>query len=479
MRLHINFSVVLPVYARVALDLQRRYGVEGFSGFVYGRDSLRDLERIPFPLDGVRTLTDALRARGDRDPDMDYLRACERRYGPNLYLMIAGCRFVSGFPHRRALQVLETGFRLIEGLFDQYRPAAVISDGVACTLSYIQYAVAKSRDIPFLTIAPARVNGRFYIIRNHRDRYERVDALFETYKRDGLAPAQQAEAAAYIDGFRAAATKPDYFVKLATQPGFDRGALRTLMSLTYRRYSLDRDNYLLAPPYEAVLGRLSRIVKSRLLDRAHFDSPRPGEKFVFFPLHFQPELTTLVLAPHFVNQVAVIENLAKTLPIDHVLYVKEHKASLGRRPLGYYRAIRDIPNVRLLSPFLDSHSLIKAASAVCVISSTVGWEAILYEKPVITLGDVCYNSFDLVTHVTDMPAVPAAVAAAIERFQPDRDLLERYVAAMLAGMYEGDVFHPPGDETSPSLAPANIARVADAVAAELCLPAATAPSAGV
>ncbi|MGE0444233.1 MAG: hypothetical protein AB7P99_03330 [Vicinamibacterales bacterium] len=475
MRLHINFSVVLPVYARVALDLQRRYGIEGFSGFVYGRDSLHDLEAIGFPLEGVRTLTDALRARGDRDPDMAYLRECERRYGPNLYLMIAGCRFVSGFPHRRALQVLETGFRLIEGLFDEYRPGAVISDGVACTLSYIQYAVAKARGVPFLTIAPARVNGRFYIIRNHRDQYERVDALFEAYKRNGLPVPQRAEAAAFIEGFREAATKPDYFIKLATQPGFDAGALGTLASLAYRRYVLDRDNYLLAAPHEAVLSRLTRIIKSRLLDRPHFDAPRADEKFVFFPLHFQPELTTLVLAPHFVNQVAVIENLAKTLPIDHLLYVKEHKASLGRRPLGYYQAIRRIPNVRLLSPFLDSHTLIKAASAVCVISSTVGWEALLYEKPVITLGDVCYNAFDLVTHVTDMTAVAGAIAHAIEQFRPDRDLLEKYVAAMLNGMYEGDVFHPPGERTSPSLRPDNISRVADVVAAELSL----APAAGV
>ena len=63
--------------------------------------------------------------------------------------------------------------------------------------------------------------------------------------------------------------------------------------------------------------------------------PPSGAPYVYVPLHFQPEMTTLVLAPFCVDQIAVIENVAKTLPIDHRLYVKEHKASLGRRPFGY------------------------------------------------------------------------------------------------------------------------------------------------
>lgn len=474
MRLHVNFSVALPVFARVARELQRRYGVVAISGCVYGRDSLHDLAAMDFPAGGVVALTDALREFGSREPDMRYLQECERKYGdPNLYAMVAGCRFVSDFEHVRALRVLETGFRLVERLYDEYNPGAVISDGVACTLSYIQYAVARARGIPFLTIAPARVNGRFYIVRNHRDRYERVDELYADYKAHGLTEGDRAIAERFIDEFRSAATKPDYFVKLATTPGFDLESLRTLVRLVHRRYALDPDNYLLASPFEALWGRLVRVVKARALDRPHFEQDVPREKFVFFPLHFQPELTTLILAPYAVNQIAVIENLAKTLPVDHVLVVKEHKASLGRRPFGYYAAIRRLPNVRLVSPYLDSHTLIQRSSAVCVISSTVGWEALLYEKPVITLGDVCYNSFDLVRRVRAWEDVPRAIADAVGGFRPDHDLLLKYVAATLNGTYVGDVFHPPGAAASDSLSAANIARVADVVASELHLTAST------
>jgi hypothetical protein len=353
-------------------------------------------------------------------------------------------------------------------LFDEFSPDAVVSDGVACTMSFVQYAVAARRGIPFLTVAPARINNRFYVIRNRRDRYERVEALYGQYKRCGLPDASRSEAEGYLEHFRGVKLKPQYFVDFAQPPRVDFQSVRTFSSLIYRRYVLDRRNYLLAPAHQALLGRVTRLMKTYALDPGHFVQPVAGEKFVFFPLHFQPEMTTLVLGPYCVDQIAVIENVAKTLPIDHVLYVKEHKASLGRRPFGYYRRLRRIPNVRLISPYVDSHDLIRASSAVCVISSTVGWEALLYEKPVITLGDVSYNAFDLVRHVRAFDDLPAVFATAIHRFVPDRELLLKFIAANLNGTYEGDAYFTPGAH-NPSTRPDNVRRIARVLAEELGL----------
>jgi len=472
MRIHFNFSVVLPLFARVAHQLMNRHGVEGVSGFVYGRDSLIELRKLGFSTARVAALTDALRDHGDRDPDMAYLQDRERVYGdPTFNMMLSAIRSDAVLPWRRQLQILEVGLRTIERSFDADRPDAVISDGVACTMSYLQYAIAGARGIPFLTVAPARINGRFYVVRNHRDKNERVDALYEGYKRDGLPDRLRILAEAFVTTFRERAIKPDAFVQLATVPGVDLDSFHLLVDVTRRYYGrFDPENYLTTAPHRFLWNRLVRIAKTRVLEPRHFEAPVDGEPFIFFPLHFQPELTTLILAPFYVNQIAAIENVAKTLPIDQVLYVKEHKASLGRRPSGYYQAIRKIPNVRLLSPFLDSHDLIKRCSAVCVLSSTVGWEAVLYEKPVVSLGDVFYNSFDLVTQARSYEELAPALATACSHFVADRELLLKYVAANVEGTYAGDVFHPPGSPTSPSLAPANVARVAEVLAAELELP---------
>lgn len=472
MRIHINFSVVLPLFVRIAQELQSHYEVEAFSGFVYGKDSLHQLERLNFPTEHVRAFTRQLeRFSRARLPDIGYLRAKEEEYGePHLYPMIAGCRFVSQFERNKALLTLEACFRLIEQLFDEFEPDVVLSDGVACTCSYVQYAVAKGRGIPFYSLATARINDRFYIIRNKEDRYERVDEIFESYKRYGLPAEKRGQTEAFLNRFRADSTKPAYFVQYAKPPALDLKSLETLFEVAHRRLVLDPNNYILDHPLRAIVNRAVRIAKAHVLDKRSFAKPVDGEKFVFFPLHFQPEMTTLVLAPYYVDQIALIENIAKSLPIDHVLYVKEHKASLGRRPLGYYGRIRKIPNVRLITPYYDSHELIRACSAVCVISSTVGWEAILYEKPVLTFGDVFYNSFDLVDHVRSYHDLPAAIMKAVRSFEPDRELLLEYIAANIEGTFNGDTYYTPGGYNPCIDDGENVRKVSQVVAAELGIP---------
>jgi hypothetical protein len=98
----------------------------------------------------------------------------------------------------------------------------------------------------------------------------------------------------------------------------------------------------------------------------------------------------MILAPNFVNQLTVIEALAKNIPLTHKLYVKEHPTMIGRRPRGFYQEIKRFPNVRLISASENSFRLIRGASLISVITGTVGWEAIMMGKPVITFGDCFY-----------------------------------------------------------------------------------------
>jgi hypothetical protein len=470
MRAHVNFNVMIPLFAPVMRDLQERYGLQSYSGFVYGRDGRADMKECGLETSGVRVFSEFLEQFGEREAaDMDYLRQKEREYGtPTLYTLIASCRFLSTFEHGRALRLLEAGFRLIEATYDDVRPDFVLSDGVGCTMSYIQYVVAQRRGIPFLAVSSARITNRFYISRSAIDKYERMEALFAQYKRQGLPADRRAHAERFLGEFRATKAKPQYYVQYTNPPALNLHALRELGRLVHRYYIHDRRNYILMSPWQAMRGRVVRLVKARLLDPRYFDEPRDGERSIFFPLHYQPEASTLIWAPFHVDQIAAIENIAKTLPIDHVLYVKEHKGSLGRRPFGYYKRLRQIPNVRLITPYWDSHDLIRRASAVCVLTSTVGWEAIMYEKPVIALGDAFFNAYDHVARIRSYEDLAAAFHKAVTAYQPDRELLLTFIAANLEGTYEGNADYLPG-MTSRAVDRARITPITDALAAELAL----------
>src|SRR5205823_6797277 len=95
--------------------------------------------------------------------------------------------------------------------------------------------------------------------------------------------------------------------------------------------------------------------------------------------------------PFLTDQLALIHYIAKSLPAGHDLMVKEHPAMKGYRDLSYYRRLKEMYNVHLMSPRTDSHELIKASDAVFTITGTTGWEGLLYGKPVIAFGPLCYG----------------------------------------------------------------------------------------
>lgn len=134
-----------------------------------------------------------------------------------------------------------------------------------------------------------------------------------------------------------------------------------------------------------------------------------GEKYALYYLHYEPDLSTLVWSPYFKNQLEVITNIAFSLPNGYRLYIKEHPLSVGTRPPGYYKKIRSIPQVRLIAPSYPSRPLLMDAQLVIAITGTVGWEALLFNKPVITLGNVFYNAFKGVRNVTDWTVLRSVI----------------------------------------------------------------------
>ena len=79
----------------------------------------------------------------------------------------------------------------------------------------------------------------------------------------------------------------------------------------------------------------------------------------------------------------------------------------------------------------NTEVLIKEAVAVITINSTVGLEAILHNKKVITLGDACYNIKQLVQHAPNANALVAALQN-IERWQ----INEKLRAGFLSFLHE-------------------------------------------
>ena len=110
--------------------------------------------------------------------------------------------------------------------------------------------------------------------------------------------------------------------------------------------------------------------------------------------------------------------------------------SIGRNSMGLLRRLRRRPNVRLVEPYTGTHELIERSEAVAVISSTVGLEALLYGKPVLTLGQPFYAGFDVTLDVDSFAEIREKVPELL-RFRPDPERISRFLHAAMRACYAG------------------------------------------
>ena len=136
----------------------------------------------------------------------------------------------------------------------------------------------------------------------------------------------------------------------------------------------------------------SALQRKRFLDKNSIKNIE-DEHFVYFPLHVEPERSILITAPFYSDQIEVITNIAKSLPVGYKLYVKEHGSMELNfwRDQSFYKDIIKLQNVKLVHPSVNPKQIIKKCELVTTIAGTVGLEALFFKKPVIVFSDVIFS----------------------------------------------------------------------------------------
>ena len=156
------------------------------------------------------------------------------------------------------------------------------------------------------------------------------------------------------------------------------------------------------------------------LNSKHFGKElKPGQKYIYYPLHINPEYSTLYQGRVFANQLTIIEALAKSIPHDWVVYVKEHPALVKEivRSKKFYNRIQELPNVFLAPVYKNSFDIVKKAEMVAIINGTAGWEAILNGIPVIHFSDFLFDVLNLSKKCTDLERLPIIINEEINRMK--------------------------------------------------------------
>jgi hypothetical protein len=324
------------------------------------------------------------------------------------------------------------------------RPALVLVGCVDNAISYTLGLVCHYLNIPFVQIFPARTGSR-YVLDDSVD--GSLAPVRRTFKRALASPSllahQMPVARAYLRRFRDGRQPyeasfdayQDISLRKASSAADAARRLAVYIGKAVRFFTKGRRTSLRdMRKWDEIKVRVSVPVRARWsLRNGTFQAPgySPSGPFAYYPLHVDPEASTIVSAPMYTNQLAVVEALVKGLPLSMSLLVKEHVPMLGQRPAGFYARLKRMPGVKLVSPFENSVSLIKRAAFTCVINGTAGWESILLGKPAMVIGQSHYVELkEGFVHCPDLSRIPEAVQQALNLSPVNEERLLLYIAAL-------------------------------------------------
>lgn len=429
---------------------------------LYNRFSFYDLKE-KLSSDRVFDLRNLCDRFNDRDFDysksLNYLGQIEKEYCNfrNLNLQLVSSQLTSRHLHGRFyfnhstqkqnVRFLELGYRRVIDVLDTFNPDVILDTEDSELLRNIIHEVASVKKIPYITIDYTKFEK--YKIPSFNLGLSTPEYLKESYQYHLSLPMSGLKAEIeYIEDFRSRERiMPVEFVNTSTSQydadsfyksaksiigflvaWFDTFIIGGNLNFKYFR------KILFVNPFKLGIYFLTVTLKRQYLFRSNsfFDLPCEKDSYVYMPLHVIPESTTFVKAPFFVDELNLIIQVAKSLPIGWVLYVKEHQAMVGERSLSFYKKVRRIPNVKLVDfkRYRDPKPWIENSMGVVTISGTAAYEAALFGKRSIVFADVPFSLVDGVSIVRSFLELPDFIS----EFGPveNKKSCAAYIAAIKA-----------------------------------------------
>lgn len=359
------------------------------------------------------------------------------------------------FDYKKSVEAVSQLYQFFDWIMKTQRPNAFFGEPPAGLFGEMAYYFAKKYHIPFLGVATSRIEERIEIFDSEYTD-SRFKKTFLRLKESDISKNESELSSKWLKRFLSHKALPSYtaFGKMSFSQArlFMHYCKRIReMGSIFLRYFWNRGKFKEydyeseAALWQGVFAPLeSEIRQFRVFLRKHlFSRVNKDDAFFLYPLHTQPEASTLVLARYYYNQLYAIHNIAFALPFPYKLYVKEHPAIIKTKPGSFYRALKRIPNVVLISPLENTQALIQKSAGVVTLTSTIGMEAVLAGKPTYVLGNVSYDFHPGCTKVKNFDELEERIR--LDMRKPPEDLGDlaivnvRFITSYLRNTIPGNI----------------------------------------
>ena len=323
-------------------------------------------------------------------------RAYLQSYYPNTRLGRA-CLSDNSYPEKVVYRI----FRYVINVFEDFRPDLIVSVRYASPVIFAAYLYAKRLNIPHVVLQYSKMKENRFFWTNDFLMYNAfIKNAFDKKLENNTGVSN--ESFKYVAEYR---KKPDianfYVANL-----FKRTSQRRWLDVCKSLYFYYLSNQRMLPAirvlpaiYHECRGRLMQYFHKKLMKSYEYDDLKKI-KYIYFPLHKEPELMLNLKAPLWHNSSHTIKYISSMLPIGYKLIVKEHIKNWGRRYTSYYKYLSRLPGVIVISPFDSQFKYIQNADLIITDNGSTGWEALLLKKSVITLEKTFYDASSLSIRAT-------------------------------------------------------------------------------
>ena len=352
----------------------------------------------------------------DEKPDLDYLSKFEKKYEINLWQLAINERIFYRFndfykfSDNQILSILEQECKFYESILDEIKPNLIIAEKPVFHHSHIFSEICKAKKIKTLFISQSRLAYKSILssdpfkLDSLKD-FENIDSKNRSFEEllDFLKSSNVSkQLKTFKDTFTTSKIK-----KAKAAKEFLLFSENTNLKSHYTYFGRTKSKVIL----HELLSSMKKKYRSNFIDKNLSMKIPENEKFVYFPLGMDEERNLLIGAPFFTNQVETVRHIAKSLPINYKLYVKEHYTVSIRdwRKTSDYDEIMAIPNVKLFHPSVSNDKLIKNCSLVISAGGTSSFEAVFYQKPSIIFTDTNYSILPSVFKVNSIQELPSVI----------------------------------------------------------------------
>jgi len=377
--------------------------------------------------------------------DFEYLKNFEQKYDIDLWKLAINERHFYRFnkfykfSDEQILSIMKQECILFEKILDETQPDFFIMFQPSLRPEYIFYELCKKKNVKPLIINPSIIGYKTYISGKISDIDKNEDiSLIKTTNRNFT------QLREYKEKFDLNRQIIDYVEdfgddKLSVIKAANEYLLKSTNSninTHYTYFGRTKSRVLI----DAVTSRIiKKKIRSSFLEKNSLRK-LSNEKFVYFPLQVDPDRNLLLGAPYFTNQIESIINIAKSLPIDYKLYVKEHPGQRREwRDTSFYKKIIDIPNVKLLHPSVKSEQIYEKCSLVITSGGSSGFEVAFFGKPTITLTDVIYNRLNSVTKIESFDELSEKIRHSLNQ-KISSDDLDKFLVFLEQNSFDFDLF---------------------------------------